>query len=131
MKNLDKRAKEAIFEQIAELGEITTEAVMDLVTPHYAFNPRKAKEREIRRRANSLMSQFRDEQGIRTCFNYKDVDGQSKYVNVDETKNQTALNRVEQQINSKYDGLTKTKVKIERRQLKLNGQLGLFDKSAQ
>jgi hypothetical protein len=131
MRSLDKRAKEAVMNQMAELDEITTEAVMDLVRPHYIFDPFLSKEREIRVKANRLMAQFRDERGIRSCFNYKDAEGQSKYVNIDKTKNDEALKRVEAQIRAKFNGLNKAKRKITRRRLELAGQLGFdFDATA-
>jgi hypothetical protein len=131
MGSLDKRAKEAVLSQMEDLGEITTESVMELIRPHYIFDPIRIKERELRRKANSLMSQFKDDHGMRTCYNYKDVDGESVYINVDETKDLRALNRVKKQINSKFNGLHKAKKKIDRRSLELSGQIGLFDKVAE
>lgn len=129
MNRLDKRAKLAIMDKMSECGgEMSTEEVMDLVRPYYIFDPHLAKEREIRRKANQIMAQFRDENGIRKCFNYKDVNGGSVYVNVDETKSATALKCVKAQLNSKYNGLNKSKQKITRRQLELIGQMDLFDK---
>lgn len=127
MRNLDKKAKEAIMGQMAELKEITRDEVEALIEPHYLFDPRVAKRREICRKANQLMAQFRDEHGIRTCYNYKDSKGQSVYVNVDETKNLSALNRVKKQLRTKSIGLNKSKRKVARRQLELTGQLGLFE----
>jgi hypothetical protein len=129
MKNLDKRAKEVILAQMEELGEVTKEAVVELIRPHYIFDACVAREREIGKKANSLMAQFRDEHGARICYNYND-DGQSKYINVDTTKNLRALNGVEKQLNNKFYGLNQAKKKVEHRQLELSGQMELFDKEA-
>jgi hypothetical protein len=127
MNSLTKQAKEAIFAQMEDRGEITAEEVKDLIRPYYIFDPHRAREREIGKKANQLMAQFRDERGIRTCYNYKDVDGQSVYVNVDETKDLNALKNVKKQLNSKYDGLNKAKQKVTRRQRELVNQLSLFN----
>ena len=123
---LEKKAKEIILTQMESLGEITTEAVMALVSPHYLFDPGKARNREVRRKANNLMSKFKDDQGVRNYFNYKDRSGQSKYVNVARTSDLTTLWGVEQQIEKMYRGLTQTKNKINRRRLELAGQVCLF-----
>lgn len=123
--SLEKRAKEVILTQMVELGEISTETVMDLIRPHYSFDVSTAREQAIRRKANNLMSQFRDEQGVRTCFNCKDDTGNSKYVNIETTKSQNDLNKVESQINKKYLGLNASKNKIAKQREKLIGQVEL------
>jgi len=130
---LDKRAVEAILRLMEELDEVTTESVMDIVRPHFMFDPRVAREREIRRKANRLMARFRDDKGVRTCFSYKDVTGQSKYVNVDKTNDIEAVKAVSEQINDKYFGLSKAKKKLNARLLELAGQTSLFgeDEEAQ
>lgn len=120
---LEKRAKEVIMGQIEDMGEITTEAVMDLIRPHFQFDYQNAKEQAIRRKANRLMSQFRDENGIRTCFSA----GDSKYINIDTTKDMQALNAVQKQIDEKYYGLNAAKKKINKRKRELEGQLPLFN----
>lgn len=126
-KVLDKRAKQVILDQIECLGEVTTETVMELVRPHYIFNSLVAREREIRRKANRIMAQFRDGQGTRTCFSYTDNSGQSKYVNIDKTFDIGALNGVSRQINNKLYGLTKASKKVNARLLELAGQTKLFE----
>lgn len=123
---LEKRAKEVIMSRMEGLKEITTEAVMALVRPHFQFDASKAREQALRRKAHSLMAQFKDETGVRTCFNYSD-NGESKYVNIDETKSLKALNGVDIQISKKYYGLNEAKKKINRRRIELSGQMELFD----
>jgi hypothetical protein len=125
-KALDKRAVEVILGLMEEMDEITTEAVMDVVRPHYMFDPRAAREREIRRKANRLMAKFRDDQGVRTCFSYTDNTGQSKYVNIEKTKDIEAVIAVNEQINNKFYGLSNAKRKVNARLLELAGQMKLF-----
>lgn len=121
---LEKKAKEKILDQMDELGgEITTEDVIELLRPHYIFNIRKLREQALRRTANNLMSTYRDSKGIRTCFSCKDDDGNSKYFNVEKTKDLKALENIEIQLNKKYKGLDNSKKKIQRRRQELSGQL--------
>lgn len=122
--SLEKKAREAILEQMDELGEITTDAVMELIRPHYIFDIKKLRNQALRRTANSLMRRYKDDKGIRTCFNYKD-DGVSKYVNVDKTKDLKALESIESQLNKKYKGLNESKKKIKARRQILSGQLSM------
>jgi uncharacterized lipoprotein YehR (DUF1307 family) len=125
-KALDKRAIDAILALMEELSEVTTEVVMDIVRPHLMFDPRAAREREVRRKTHQLMAKFKDDKGVRTCFSYTDALGQSKYVNIDKTFDINALNGVDQQLNQKVTGLRKSGMKSSRRILELSGQMGLF-----
>lgn len=130
-KALDKRAREVILMRMSERGEMAVEEVMDLVRPHYDFDPLVSKEREIRRKSNRLIAQLKDEQGVRTCFGYTDSNGQSKYINVDKTENVEALVAITSQINSNYNGLKKTAKKLNSRLLELVGQMKMFDQDEQ
>ena len=127
MRSLEKRAKEVIMEQMHDLAEISTETVMELIEPHYIFDHQKAKQQAIRRKAHSLMAQFRDERGIRSFFACHDKDGNSKYINIETTKDLVALNAVEKQINNKFMGLNESKKKIELQRMKLIEQLTLWE----
>lgn len=130
---LDKRATVIILELMEELSEVTTEAVMDLIRPHFMFDPRAARERELRRKTHRIMAKFKDDKGVRTCFSYTDALGQSKYVNIDKTFDINALYGVDQQLSQKVSGLKKSGMKSSRRILELSGQMGLFgeDEEAQ
>lgn len=125
--SLEKRAKEAIMQQMEELGEITKENVMELIRPHFSPDLQILREQALGRAANNLMRSYKDDKGIRTCFNCKDNTGNSKYVNVDKTKDLGALNYIEKQLNKKYLGLNKSKKKINRRKQQLEGQLMFED----
>jgi len=126
-KALDKRAKAVIMMLMEDLGELTTEAVMDLIRPHYMFDPRVAREREIRRKAHRIMAQFKDEKGTRTCYNFTDTTGLSKYINVDKTSDVDALKSVDAQLRNKYLGLRQGRKKVTARLLELAGQIAIFD----
>lgn len=124
--SLEKKAREAILQQMDQLGEITTDAVMELIRPYYIFDIRKLRNQALRRTANNLMRKYKDDKGVRTCFNYKD-NGVSKYVNVDKTKNLKALEDIESQLNKKYKGLNASKKKVALRKQVLSGQLSIED----
>ena len=121
---LEKRALEFIMEQIRENGEMTPEDIMELIRPHYLFDIPKIMEQTLRRKANQLMSQVRDENGVRTVFNCK-VDGISKYVNVDTCDNIMSLKSVEAQLGEKLKGLSISKAKASRRCAEVAGQMKL------
>jgi len=120
---LDKRAGEIVLAQLEDNGVITTDALVELLNPHYNFDPRKAREREVRKKANSMMARYRDAKGIRTCFNYKSDEGESRYINVDKSSDIEALEGVERQLDKKYWGLNESKKKVRKRRLELSGQM--------
>lgn len=101
-----------------------TEEIMDLIRPHILFDPQVTKEQLIRWKANQLASQIRDERGIHTVFNCK-IDGVSKYVNIDESKDVKALRSVEGQLNEKLNGLEISSAKASRRRMEVEGQMSL------
>lgn len=121
---LESKAKEMIMQKMLETGEMETEEIMDLIRPHFLFEPQVAREQMIRRKANQLASQIRDEKGIRTVFNCK-VGGISKYVNIDESRDTVALRNVEGQLDTKLNGLKISKAKASRRVMEVEGQLSL------
>ncbi|MGL5434963.1 MAG: hypothetical protein ACRDBO_06110 [Lachnospiraceae bacterium] len=123
-RKLEPKAREMIKTRLYDAGEIETEAVMDMIRPHYLFDPDAAKEREIRRAAQQMMSGMRDEKGIRTTFNCK-VDGVSMYVDIDASKNPTAIRSVEGQLKTKLEGLQASKSKASRRRMEVEGQMSL------
>lgn len=131
-RRLDKRAKELILEAMYEMGEVTTEAVMDLIAPHYMFDPVAARQQELRRKANSLMSQMRDTSGVRDVFNYKDIDGESVYVHVGYTKDPAALSKVEERLLKQFRGIRNSTKKVRRQRKALSQQITLnFEKQEQ
>lgn len=123
-RTLEKRARDVIVQIMMESGEMETEEIMDLIRPHYLFDPQKAKEQAIRRKAHQLASQIRDEKGTRTVFNCK-VDGTSKYINIDQSRDRDALRGVEYQLTEKLKGLNASAIKASRRRAEVEGQLSL------
>ena len=123
-RTLEPKAREVIIQMMRESGEMETEELMDLIRPHILFDPQVAKEQLIRRKAHQLAAQIRDEYGTRTVFNCK-VNGVSKYVNIDESRNVQALRSVEGQLTEKLEGLAISKAKASRRRMEVEGQLSL------
>lgn len=123
-KALEKRARDFIVQQIRENGEMTTDDIVELMRPHYMFDPQVAMEQALRRKANQLMAQIRDESGIRTVFNCR-VDGVSKYVDVDTCENLMSLRSVEDQLDEKLKGIAASKAKASRRCYEVAGQMKL------
>lgn len=129
MKNqsLMKKAREVILTQMSELGEITTETVMELIRPHFSPDLQLLREQALRRTANNMMRGYKDENGIRVCFNCKNDSGDSVYINIDKTKNLDALKKIENLLNDKYMGLNASKKKVNRRKKELSGQIRFED----
>lgn len=121
-KTLEKRARDVIVSIIMESGEMEIEEIMDLIRPHFLFDPMGAKEQAIRRKAHQLAAQIRDEKGVRTVFACKE-DGVSKYVNIDTSQNVDDLRGVEEQLNMKLIGLYASKSKASARRTEVEGQM--------
>lgn len=121
-RTLEAKAQEMILHKLSESGEMETGEIMDLIRPHFLFDPLTAKERQIRRKANQLAARIRDEKGIRSVFNCN-VDGVSKYVNIDESQDVRALRGVETQLAEKLNGLEISRAKASKRREETEGQL--------
>lgn len=128
-KVLTPEAKQFIEDQIHDYGEITTEEVMDLIRPHFVFDPENAREQQIRRTAHRIMSGIRSYDRTRTCFAIK-KEGESTYVNVENTQNIEDLDKVRAQLGYKFDGLNRSLKKVNERALCLQGQLSFFDETS-
>ncbi len=123
-KTLERKARDIIVQKIMESGEMDTEDIMDLIRPHYLFDPSRAREQAIRRKANQLAAQVRDERGIRTVFNCKEQ-GVSKYVNIEVSNSLEDLKSIEGQLTKKLNGLNASRIKTSRRRAQVEGQLSL------
>lgn len=123
-RKLESKAREMIVQKMRESGEMETEEIMDLIRPHFLFDPQSAKEQQIRRKAHQLAAQIKDEYGVRTVFNCK-VDGVSKYVNIDASRDVKALRGVEGQLAEKLNGLEISSAKASRRRMEVEGQMSL------
>lgn len=124
---ISEEAREYIRQQLQEYGEIPTEEIMDMIRPHYVFDPVQAKEQQIRRAAQGLMARQKDSDGVRNCFAVC-MSGKSIYVNVDQIKSRAQLDAVEQQLKRKYEGLNASMRKVRLRRSQLDGQISFFGK---
>lgn len=122
---LTKEAKEFILTQMHERGEMTTDDVVELIRPHYLFDPVASKEQQMKRKAYQLMSTVRDDTGVRTCFAIK-KHGESVYINVDKSENFSDVSAVERQLLTKLTGLTASHEKAARKKHEIVGQTSLF-----
>lgn len=123
-RTLEAKAREMIILKMLESGEMETEEIMELVRPHFLFDPQAAREQMIRRKAHQLAAQIRDEKGVRTVFACK-VGGISKYVNIDESQDVMALKSVDSQLRTKLDGLELSSAKASKRRMEVEGQMSL------
>ena len=125
----DKRTKEVIFRNMEELGgEMSQQDVMDIIRPYMEadIDIAKLKEQYCRRVANGLMSRYRDERGIRTCFTVKGGEG-SKYVNIDKTQSEEDLRSINTALRKKINGLISSKNKVSKNMRVLAGQMTIED----
>lgn len=119
---LEPKAKEVIIQTMLDRGEMETEEVMDLIRPHYTSDRGVLEEQDIRRLAHRMMTNIRDEKGVRKVFNCK-VDGISKYVNIDESLDIKALRSVDGQLSEKLNGLKLSEAKASRRCKEVESQI--------
>ncbi len=122
IKHLDKRAREVILERMRDIGEMSTEEIMNLVRPHYFFDAQEAKEQGVRRQANQLVRSLRDDTGTRICFA---VRKENLYVNLERCTDRKHIDAVEQLLDKQLNGLTASYRKAKRRKEELEGQLAL------
>ena len=124
-KYLTPEARDYIEEQVHDFGEITTDEVMELVRPHFLFDPETAREQQIRRVAHRIMSAVRADDGTRTWFAVN-KGGESTYVNVENTTSIEDLDKVKAQLGNKYDGLNRSLKKVNERFREIEGQASLI-----
>lgn len=123
-RKLEPKAREMIKHKLYEMGEIETEEAMEMIRPHFLFNPIIAKEKELRTVAQKMLSGIRDEKGVRTVFACN-VDGVSKYVNIDESRDIASLRGVDRQLAKKLEGLEASSAKASKRRMEVEGQMSL------
>lgn len=121
-KRLSERARVVIIERMQDAGEMTKAEIADLIRPHYMFDVQAAKEREIGQMTNRLVRSLRDSSGIRSCFK---LNGSDLYVNVEKCNDKLRVGVIEDQLQSKIDGLTRSRNKTHRRYQELDGQIAL------
>ncbi len=99
---LEKKAREAILEEIRDRPRISKQEVFDLVKLHYSPDIGRLINKDIRRLATNLTAQVRDDDGRRQIFSVREK-GDDRYVNVDLTENKLDLKMVHEQLVAQRD----------------------------
>lgn len=99
---LEKKAREAILEEIRDRPRISKQEVFDLVKLHYSPDIGRLINKDIRRLATNLTAQVRDDDGRRQIFSVREK-GDDRYVNIDLTENKLDLQIVKEQLVAQRD----------------------------
>ena len=99
---LEKKAREAILEEIRDRPRISKQEVFDLVKLHYSPDMERLINKDIRRLATNLTAQVRDDDGRRQIFSVREK-GDDRYVNIDLTENKLDLQMVQEQLVAQRD----------------------------
>ena len=99
---LEKKAREAILEEIRDRPRISKQEVFDLVKLHYSADMERLIKKDIRRLATNLTAQVRDDDGRRQIFSVREK-GDDRYVNIDLTENKLDLQMVHEQLVAQRD----------------------------
>ncbi|MDU5915457.1 MAG: hypothetical protein E6Z25_05235 [Negativicoccus succinicivorans] len=99
---LEKKAREAILEEIRDRPRISKQEVFDLVKLHYSPDIERLINKDIQRLATSLTAQIRDDDGRRQIFSVREK-GDNRYVNIDLTKDKLDLQMVQEQLVAQRD----------------------------
>ena len=99
---LERKAREAILEEIRDRPRISKQEVFDLVKLHYSPDMERLINKDIRRLATNLTAQVRDDDGRRQIFSVREK-GDDRYVNIDLTENKLDLQMVQEQLVAQRD----------------------------
>ena len=124
---MDPKIKAAIELEIRERKSVTVDDIANIIK-RYDVRPDPVQliEQYYRRKARSFISNIRDENGQRDLFAIKTEDGERLYVNIPNEDNLTHLEAVQAQLNAKYKGLNRSKLKVQNRQREVSNQM-VFD----
>ena len=119
---LDKEVRARVMGIIADKSAISKYEIVDVLRdittlPTYT----ELLEQELSRTAQRLLSEYRDEHGVRSIFS---VDS-DRYINVDVSNDLPDLRNVEDQLARKNSGLKASLDKVTRRKEVVSGQLTL------
>lgn len=126
-RKISKEAYELIIRMIKENGSMSTDEVVELARPHYDFDPRAARERELRRYVGTLMRRQRDESGARTMFLEKK---RSEIIDIEHCDDLAKLTAVASQLRANTAGSYRSYRKAAKRKAELEGQVSMFDEMA-
>ena len=99
---LERKAREAILEEIRDRPRIPVSEVCDLVRMHYTADIERLIARDVRRIATNLAAQVRDEDGRRAVFSVQEA-GNDRYVNVDVSQDVFELQAVQENLVKQRD----------------------------
>lgn len=111
---LERKAREAILEEIRDRPRISKQEVFDLVKLHYSPDIGRLINKDIRRLATNLTAQVRDDDGRRQIFSVREK-GDDRYVNVDLTENKLDLQIVKEQLIAQRDSRDQSIEKVKAR----------------
>ena len=111
---LERKAREAILEEIRDRPRISKKEVFDLVKLHYSPDIGRLINKDIRRLATNLTAQVRDDDGRRQIFSVREK-GDDRYVNVDLTENKLDLQIVKEQLVAQRDSRDQSIEKVKAR----------------
>lgn len=111
---LEKKAREAILEEIRDRPRISKKEVFDLVKLHYSADIGRLINKDIRRLATNLTAQVRDDDGRRQIFSVREK-GDDRYVNIDLTENKLDLQIVKEQLIAQRDSRDQSIEKVKAR----------------
>lgn len=120
-----KKAKESILRRIEEAGEISIEEAIKIVDPHYNFDSQQARKSAVRRKTISIISQVKDEKGVRKNFIITDEEGTSKAINVDKSNDLNGLDKLKKHLVKNKITIGRSIRKIGKRQKQLSGQISI------
>lgn len=124
---LDKKARAKILEDIGKLDVINKDTVIALIIPHYTYDFKTLYNQDIGRIASSLVAKYKDENNVRSFFNYNDADGKSNYANIDKTQDKKILEQIYKNLNKKQMGISKSINKVGKRYGEISGQITIDD----
>ena len=124
---MDPKIKAAIELEIRERKAVTVDDIANIIKMYDVRpDPVQLIEQYYRRKARSFISNIRDENGQRDLFAIKTEDGERLYVNIPNEDNLIHLEAVQAQLNAKYQGLNRSKLKVQNRQREVSNQM-VFD----
>ena len=125
---MDKKLRYALMDIMENEENLEQEFVIDLIKKRAPLIDVDAlKEKEYKRMANSLISSFKDEKGIRDVFVIKNDEDMTAYINVARSKEIDNLNKVRDRLDSNVKGNQKSLDKVTRRLFLLENQISVAD----
>ncbi len=125
---MDKKLRYALMDIMENEENLEQEFVIDLIKKRAPLIDVDAlKEKEYKRMANSLISSFKDEKGIRDVFVIKNDEDMTAYINVARSKEIDNLNKVRDRLDSNVKGNQKSLDKVTRRLFLLENQVTIAE----